>query len=390
MKKAYLIAAIAVAAFSTVACSSDKSEEPQSTTTNTTTTIGTDDAANIDYTSANAASWGNYMSQVSKLLVNDATELNEAWSVSYNGGAPFTSQYRDHNGSAYSSALNSIEEMIDGCADIANEVGTAKIGDPVALYQAGNYTAALYAVESWYSWHSRDDYSNNILSIRNSYYGSLDGTVNANSLSALVASVNSTLDANVKSAITAAYDAIQSIPQPLRNNINSTESHNAMDACADLEEVLSNQLKPAVRAFTEEQLQPVVEQYVDGVVLPTYSLLETRVKALDAAVTAFKAAPSDQGFINACNAWLSAREPWEKSEAFLFGPVDELQLDPNMDSWPLDQAQIVNILNSGLYDNLNWGDDDDDDAIEAVQSVRGFHTLEFLLFKDGQPRTVPN
>lgn len=388
MKKAYIFAAIAVAAMTSVACSSDKNEDPQNPATSVVTP--TDDAANLDYTAANAASWGNYMSQVSKLLVNDATDLNEAWSVSYNGGAPFTAQYRDHNGSAYGSALSSIEEMIDGCADIANEVGTAKIGDPVALYQTGDVTAALYAVESWYSWHSRDDYSNNILSIRNSYYGSLDGSVNANSLSALVAANNAALDASVKSAITTAYNAILNIPQPLRNNINSTESHSAMDACADLEDVLSNQLKPAVRAFSEAQLQPVVEQYVDAVVLPTYALLESRVRALDSAVAAFKASPSDQGFINACNAWLSAREPWEKSEAFLFGPVDELQLDPNMDSWPLDQAQIVNILNSGLYDNLNWGDGDDDDAIEAVQSVRGFHTLEFLLFKDGQPRKVQN
>ncbi|MCM1337040.1 MAG: peptidase M75 [Candidatus Amulumruptor caecigallinarius] len=388
MKKSYIFAAIAIAAMGSVACSSDKNDDNQ--TPNSTVPTPTDNAANIDYTAANAASWGNYMSQVSSLLVNDATDLNKAWSVSYNGGAPFAAQYRDHNGSAYGSALSSIQEMIEGCITIANEVGVAKIGEPVDKYQNGDITGALYAVESWYSWHSREDYSNNILSIRNSYYGSLDGTVNSNSLSALVAANNAALDANVKNAINAAYTAILNIPQPLRNNINSAESHAAMDACADLEEVLDNQLKPAMVSFSEAQLQPVVEQYVNGVVLPTYSMLETRVRALDTAVKAFKAAPSDQGFINACNAWLSAREPWEKSEAFLFGPVDELGLDPNMDSWPLDQAQIVNILNSGNYDNLTWGDGDEDDAIEAVQAVRGFHTLEFLLFKDGQPRKVQN
>ncbi|MDE6279469.1 MAG: peptidase M75, partial [Paramuribaculum sp.] len=67
---------------------------------------------------------------------------------------------------------------------------------------------------------------------------------------------------------------------------------------------------------------------------------------------------------------------------------DAMGLDHNMDSWPLDQDNIVQILNSGNFDNLNWIDGDDDDKIEAVQSVRGFHTLEFLLFKDGKPRTV--
>ena len=46
----------------------------------------------------------------------------------------------------------------------------------------------------WYSWHSRDDYTNNIYSIRNAYYSSLDGNINANSLSTVIAGVNSSLD----------------------------------------------------------------------------------------------------------------------------------------------------------------------------------------------------
>jgi uncharacterized iron-regulated protein len=59
-----------------------------------------------------------------------------------------------------------------------------------------------------------------------------------------------------------------------------------------------------------------------------------------------------------------------------------------MDSWPLDQEAIANILNSGKFDQLTWSDGDSDDDIEAVQSVRGFHTMEFLIFKDGQARTL--
>ena len=61
-----------------------------------------------------------------------------------------------------------------------------------------------------------------------------------------------------------------------------------------------------------------------------------------------------------------------------------------MDSWPLDQVAIVNILNSGNFDNLDWTDGDDEDKIAATQEVRGFHTLEFLLFKNGEPRKVNN
>ena len=72
------------------------------------------------------------------------------------------------------------------------------------------------------------------------------------------------------------------------------------------------------------------------------------------------------------------------------GPVADQGLDPNMDSWPLDQAAIVNILNSGDYSQMKWSGNytEDSEAISAAQNVRGFHTLEFLLFKDGQARTV--
>ena len=122
-------------------------------------------------------------------------------------------------------------------------INRKEIGEPYRLYQSGNTTEALYAVESWYSWHSREDYRNNIYSIRNAYYGSLNGTVNANSISALTAKYNPSLDKKVKAAIDAAANAIMDIPQPFRNNINSAEANAAMEACADLQDVLEKDLK---------------------------------------------------------------------------------------------------------------------------------------------------
>ena len=288
-------------------------------------------------------------------------------------------------------ALVCIEQIIDGCMDIANEVGNAKIGDPYDLYKSGQTTQALYAVESWYSWHSIDDYSNNILSVRNAYYGTRDGKKANNSLATLIEANNATLDAQVREAITTAYDAIQAIPAPFRNNIGAPEVQTAMQACNDLEEVLGNlkgYLQRTTAINTDAVLQPILNTYVNDVVLPTYKALVDANTALFKAAQAFAASPSDANFAAACEAWFDARKPWETSEAFLFGPVDALGLDPNMDSWPLDQEAIVNILNSGKFDNLTWSDGDKDDEIEAVQSVRGFHTMEFLIFKDGKARTL--
>lgn len=383
MKRTSITTAFAVAlTLGLASCGSDNQpDNPGDDTVN---------AKDIDYTSANSKSWHNYMINVALLLSDDAQSLCDAWTVSYNGDEPFATTFKNHSKGAYQSALNCLEQIVDGCADIANEVGTAKIGDPYNLYMAGRTEEALYAVESWYSWHSRDDYTNNIRSIRNSYYGSFDGTVNTHSMSALIAEADPDLDARLKAAIQKAADDIQAIPQPFRNHINSSEANVAMESCASLEALLSNDLKRALNSMSgnDEMLDAIVESYVDEVVVPTYRNLVSCNNTLRDAVNRLARNPSDAAFESACDAWLEAREPWEKSEAFLFGPVDQLGLDPNMDSWPLDQNAIVQNLNTGSFDNLDWSDGDSDDVIEAAQNLRGFHTLEFLLFKDGQPRRI--
>lgn len=175
-----------------------------------------ENAADIDYDASNAASWGNYMTQVASLLKSDAATLYGDWAVSYNGRAGYAEIFKKHDNDTYGSALSCLQEIIEGCSDIAGEVGDAKIGDPYKLYGSGKTTEALYAVESWYSWHSIDDYTNNIYSIRNSYCGSLDASVALHSISALVAGKDAARDAEVRRAIDRAADAIQNIPAPFR------------------------------------------------------------------------------------------------------------------------------------------------------------------------------
>jgi len=380
-----LCTALAITA-SFSACGSDSDDTTKNTDTN--------DAANLDYSSKYAEQWANYMMVVAKLLENDATSLYSYWNDTDNGqySNSYANIFKNHNSTYYSSAINCVEQIFDGCSDIASEVGSSKIGEPYSLYEAGKKTQALYAVESWYSWHSRDDYTNNIYSIRNSYYGSTNGTVNSNSLSAALAKVNRNLDDTAKLRINAAAEAIQAIPQPFRNHINSKEAKAAMEACGELEDFITNELKPyfVKNINDDETLDPIIEQYVDGVVLPTYKDLAAKNATLYNKVKAFKSSPSNSAFAACCEAWLDAREPWEQSEAFLFGPVADKGLDPNMDSWPLDQAGIVKILMSEDFTDLNWSGeyDENNETIAKAQSLRGFHTLEYLIFKDGEARTV--
>jgi putative iron-regulated protein len=75
--------------------------------------------------------------------------------------------------------------------------------------------------------------------------------------------------------------------------------------------------------------------------------------------------------------WRATRVPWEASEGFLFGPVDEGGYDPRLDSWPVNKVDLDNILDSEA-------DLTDPEVIEALDnSVKGFHTIEYLLFDDG-------
>ena len=387
MKKIFKFAMMFAAALtltaSMVACGDDKNDDPQPTPVDPVE-IDVNNADDLDYNEAYAEQWANYMVTVSGLLSDDASRLYSEWQ---NGYADI---FKNHNSDEYKSAIECVEQIFDGCIDIAGEVGDQKIGEPYRLYQAGNREEALYAVESWYSWHSRDDYRNNIYSIRNAYYGTRNGSISENSLSAVLAAKNADLDTRAKALIQAAAEAIYAIPQPFRSNINSQEASAAMDACADLGTFIEEELKPyfSENINDEATLDPIVKQYVDEVVLPTYEQLAQLNAALDNTVKTFKQNPSNANFAACAEAWLVAREPWESSEAFHIGPVDELGLDPNMDSWPLDQSKIAQILKSQDFTDLNWKEGDSEDKISKAQDVRGFHTLEYLIFKDGKARTV--
>ena len=354
-------------------------------------------------TDANLTNWVQYSVQVANLLTKDASDLKNAWTDSYNGGDAYSEQFKNPGtGKTFASYSNCVQQIIEGCADIANEVGTAKIGEPRDLWEKGSYKDAVYAVESWYSFHSIDDYTNNILSIRNAVYGTRNGEQAAQSVASYLKANNVSLYNSLVTKINTAVNAIQGIKSPLRSYLGSNTVLAAQDACSALEKVLTNDLKPVMMAASEEDLKPIIINYTDNVVLPTYAdlladntALNTAIRTLANTAGEYQAGTKTVADVNlafkaAALQWVTAREPWETSEAFLFGPVADKGLDPNMDSWPLDVDALKNTLASGRFDNLTWeGEfDENDETIAAVQNVRGFHTLEFLLFYNGTPRTL--
>lgn len=137
------------------------------------------------------------------------------------------------------------------------------------------------------------------------------------------------------------------------------------------------------KKVTEEAMDKVIATYVDKVVIPTYAEMENKVTAMSAAVDKFYTSGTQDDLDAACASWRAARKPWEESEAFLYGPADYENLDPSLDSWPLQKDDIDQILATQDYAEI------DGDSEEA-QGVRGFHTLEYLLFEEGQPKEASN
>ena len=94
---------------------------------------------------------------------------------------------------------------------------------------------------------------------------------------------------------------------------------------------------PAAEAV---EIKDVLDSYVEATVLPTYSQMSDSAIEFNKAVAKLKESASDENLAKAAAAWSKVRTSWERSEAFLFGPAAFASLDPNLDSWPLDQSQL--------------------------------------------------
>jgi predicted lipoprotein len=130
-------------------------------------------------------------------------------------------------GSRFPSIQSAISEIIEGCKDIADEVGNAKIADPVE-------SKNVLEVESWYSWNSITDFTDNIRSIENAYLGGVPNK-RGYSLSSYVAEKNKALDDEIKSRIATAIAKIRAIGEPFRNHLDNEQgAQEAIEACDDL------------------------------------------------------------------------------------------------------------------------------------------------------------
>ena len=166
------------------------------------------------------------------------------------------------------------------------------------------------------------------------------------------------------------------------NYSNKAFGQTAIDACATLvSELTKANTTIATSKLSEAQeayLRKVLENLVTNVIVPTYTKLADDVEDLEKTLNGLTVSTITQAQIDkACADFKDARQNWERSEAFLGGAASDFSIDPTIDSWPLDRAELLDYFKGGMTAE-----------IEDESTILGFHALEFILFRNGQNRKV--
>lgn len=161
-----------------------------------------------------------------------------------------------------------------------------------------------------------------------------------------------------------------------------TYGNGAIDACDQTVTALGSANEAIAKAqLTEAQetaLRQVLTNLVNNVIVPTYTDLADDVEDLEKTLNGLTVSTITQAQIDkACADFKAARQHWERSEAFLGGAASDFSIDPTIDSWPLDRAELLDYFKGGMTAE-----------IEDESTILGFHALEFILFRNGQNRKV--
>lgn len=140
-----------------------------------------------------------------------------------------------------------------------------------------------------------------------------------------------------------------------------------------------------------ETLKNISTTYINDVVYRTYTELANNAQTLATACATLKNSVTQSNIDAACEAFKDARREWERSEAFLYGAASDKDIDPHIDSWPLDQGQVAEFLNNPtMVAGLSSSDPAKfvREHNGEFDTALGFHGMEFILFRNGANRTV--
>ena len=125
----------------------------------------------------------------------------------------------------------------------------------------------------------------------------------------------------------------------------------------------------------------ILNDFSVNVAQATYNDLASKTAQLHQAITDFTQNQT-QANLDYCKLlWKESRQAWEQSEGFLFGPVATDDIDPRIDTWPVDFNSLDSVLNNqSVYDETYVNSLED--------ALKGFHPVEYLLWGVDGNKTI--
>ncbi len=117
----------------------------------------------------------------------------------------------------------------------------------------------------------------------------------------------------------------------------------------------------------------ILNNTANHVCLASYQDMVDKSQQLLTAVATLNTTTTDANLATCQQIWKDIRVTWEQSEAWLFGPVSTDNIDPRIDTWPVDFNALDSILSTSNTLNEAYINSLDD-------ALKGFHPIEYLLW----------
>jgi putative iron-regulated protein len=119
--------------------------------------------------------------------------------------------------------------------------------------------------------------------------------------------------------------------------------------------------------------QKILSEFSANIAFASYTELAAATANMHQHIQSFRANPTANGLTECRNDWKAVRKIWEQSEAYLFGPAATDEIDPRIDTWPVNFNDLEVIINGGAVLNESYINNLDD-------ALKGFHPSEYLLW----------
>ncbi len=126
--------------------------------------------------------------------------------------------------------------------------------------------------------------------------------------------------------------------------------------------------------------QDVINDISANINASTYLQLKTNTADLYTASLVFASNSTEQNLHICRDFWKAARSTWEQSEGFIYGPVATENIDPRIDTWPVNFVDL-----NAQIDGTNQFTDAYVNNLE--DALKGFHPIEFLLWGQNGTKT---